>query len=126
MPYLVALALATLTCFIGYNLPFYKAQDFYGILLVMIAGAYIGFAVTDGRRHNLVLELVVALGFCALVLLGMWWRPFVLAYGFILLMLWHALHYPLKRVTRVKSWYPLSGMLYAGIVGVFMYFHLFR
>lgn len=126
MPYLVAIALATLTCLVGYSLPFYKSQDFYGILLVMIAGGYIGFAVNDGRQHNLVLEILMALVFCALVLLGMWRWPILIAYGFFLQVVWHFLHYPLKLVSRVRTWYPLAGMIYAGMVGAFIYFHLFR
>ena len=126
MPYLIAIALATLTCLIGYILPFYKAQDLYGILLVMIAGSYIGFGVTDGRQHNLVLEMIMALVFCAMVLLGMWKWPILIVYGFFLQVVWHLLHYPLKLVSRVRTWYPLAGAIYAGMVGAFIYFHLFR
>lgn len=126
MPYLIAIALATITCLIGYSLPFYKAQDFYGILLVMLAGVYLGFGVADGRRHNLVLELVMAMVFCAAVLLGMWRWPALIGYGFFLLVVWHLLHYPLKLLSRVRTWYPLAGAIYAGMVGAFIHFHLFR
>ena len=126
MPYLIAIALATITCLIGYSLPFYKAQDFYGILLVMIAGGYIGFGVSDGRRHALVLELVVTLGFCALVLLGMWKWPILIAYGYFLHAVWDLLHQPFKLGARVRGWYPVSGIIYSGMVGAFIYLHLFR
>jgi hypothetical protein len=126
MPYLIAIAFATITCLIGYSLPFYKAQDFYGILLVMIAGGYVGFGVSDGRRHVLVLELVVTLGFCALVLLGMWKWPILIAYGYFLHAVWDLLHQPFKVGARVRAWYPMSAIIYSGMVGAFIYFHLFR
>ena len=126
MLYLLTIGLAIVTCLIGYNLPFYKAQDFYGILLAMIAGVYIGFAVNDGRRFNLVLELVVALGFCALVLLSMWRWPVLLVAGYVLHALWDLLHHPFKLGARVRDWYPPACVVYDILVGAFIYFQLFH
>ena len=111
MAYLISIALATLTCLIGYSLPFYKALDFYGILLAMIAGVYVGFAITDGRRDKLILEAVVALGFCMLVLIGMWKWPVLIAAGYLLHVVWDLLHHPFKLGARVKSWYPPSNSI---------------
>lgn len=126
MTYLITIALATLTCLAGYVLPFYKAMDFYGILLALIAGVYIGFAINDGRRSQLILEGVVALGFCALVLLGMWKWPFLILLGYFAHGVWDLLHHPFKLGARVKSWYPPACVLYDWLVGAFIYIHLFR
>jgi len=126
MRYLIAIALATITCLVGYSLPYYPAQDFYGILLAMIAGVYIGFAVIDGRRHMLVLEAGVALGFCALVLLGMWKWSILIALGYFLHALWDLLHHPFKIGARVRQWYPPACVIYDVLVGGFIYFHLFH
>jgi hypothetical protein len=126
MPYLISIALATITCLVGYLLPFYKAQDFYGILLVLIAGIYIGFAISDGRRDKLILELVVALGFCGMVLLGMWKWPILIAYGYFLHALWDLLHHPFKLGARVRAWYPPACVIYDALVGAFIYIHHFH
>ncbi|MEJ2361234.1 MAG: hypothetical protein P8Z75_07380 [Gammaproteobacteria bacterium] len=126
MPYVVVIVLAALSCVFGYHLPYFKAQDFYGVLLVMVAGVYVGLALADGRRSLLILELLAALGFCAVVLLGMWWKDIVLVYAFFLQAIWHLVHFQYRRIFRVKTWYPLTGMLYDGIVGAFVYFHLYH
>lgn len=126
MPYVVVIALAILTCLLGYNLPYFKAEDFYGVLLVLVAGMSVGLALTDGRRSILILEMIVALGFCILVFLGMWWQDVILFYAFFLQAAWHLLHFPLRRVFRTRSVYSMNGALYDGIVGSFVYFHLFH
>lgn len=126
MIYLITIALATLTCLVGYSLPLYKALDFYGILLAMLSGGYIGVAINDGRRDKLVLELVVALGFCVLVLIGMWKWPILIAGGYFLHAVWDLLHYPIKLGARVKAWFPLAYVIYNGMLGAFIYIHLFH
>jgi hypothetical protein len=126
MRYLITIVLATITCLVGYSLPFYKAQDFYGILLAMIAGVYIGFAINDGRHDKLLLELLVALGFCVLVLIGMWKWPVLIALGYFLHAVWDLLHHPFKLGARVKSWYPPACVIYDVLVGAFIYIHLFH
>jgi hypothetical protein len=126
MLYLVTIVLALITCLVGYILPLYKAQDFYGILLAMIAGVYIGFAVNDGRRYNLLLETVVALGFCVLVLLGMWMWPKLIALGYFLHAVWDLLHHPFKLGARVRDWYPPACVIYDIVVGAFIYFYMFH
>ena len=126
MTYLITIALATLTCLVGYSLPFYKALDFYGILLAMIAGGYIGVAINDGRHDKLILEVVVSLGFCMLVLIGMWKWPVLIAVGYLLHAVWDLLHYPIKLGARVQSWFPLAYLIYDGMVGAFIYIHHFH
>jgi hypothetical protein len=126
MTYLITIALATLTCLVGYSLPFYKALDFYGIMLAMIAGVYIGFAISDGRRDKLILEVVIALGFCMLVLIGMWKWPVLIAVGYLLHAVWDLAHHPFKFGARVKSWYPPACVIYDALVGAFIYIHLFH
>lgn len=119
------LGLAVLTCLIGYSLSYYKSLDFFAILLVLITGIYIGFAVEDGRRGKLILETIVALGFCVLVLLGMWKWPILIAAGYFLHGVWNLLHHPIKLGARVKNWYPPACLAYDWLVGAYIYFFMF-
>lgn len=123
--YIFFLGLAVVTCLVGYSLPYYKALDFFAILLVLIAGIYIGFAIEDGRQNRIVLESLVALGFCALILLGMWKWPVLIAAGYFLHGVWDVLHHPFKLGARVKKWYPPACLAYDWLVGAYIYLYMF-
>jgi len=123
--YLIIIVLATLTCAVGYKLPWFKALDFFAILLGMIAGIYIGFAIQDGRTSRIALEGSVALGFVALILLGLWRWPVLIATGYFLHGLWDLLHHPFKLGTRVQTWYPPACVVYDWLVGIFIYIYMF-
>jgi hypothetical protein len=123
--FIFVLGLAVLTCFVGYSLSWYKALDFFAVILVLIAGVYIGFAIEDGRRNKLVIEVAVALGFVALVLLGMWKWPWLIPAGYFLHGVWDLLHHPIKVGARVRKWYPPACIAYDWLVGAFIYIYMF-
>ena len=124
--FIFVLGLAVLTCLVGYSLSWYKALDFFAVLLVLIAGVYIGFAIEDGRRNKLAIEAVVALGFLVLVLLGMWKWPLLIPAGYFLHGVWDLLHHPVKLGARVKRWYPPACIAYDWLVGAFIYIYMFQ
>jgi hypothetical protein len=119
------LGLAVLTCLVGYTLSYYKALDFFAVILVLIAGVYIGFGIEDGRRDKLILESIVAIGFVALVLLGMWKWPILIPAGYFLHGVWDLLHHPVKLGARVKKWYPPACIAYDWLVGAYIYIYMF-
>lgn len=123
--FIFVLGLAVLTCLVGYSLSWYKALDFFAVILVLIAGVYIGFAIEDGRRNKLVVEVAVALGFVALVLLGMWKWPWLIPAGYFLHGVWDLLHHPLKIGARVRKWYPPACIAYDWLVGAFVFIYMF-
>jgi hypothetical protein len=123
--FIFVLGLAVLTCLVGYSLSWYKALDFFAVILVLIAGVYIGFAIEDGRRNKLVIEVAVALGFVALVLLGMWKWPWLIPAGYFLHGVWDLLHHPIKVGARVRKWYPPACIAYDWLVGAFVYIYMF-
>jgi hypothetical protein len=123
--FIIVLGLAALTCLAGYFMSWYKALDFFAVILVLIAGVYIGFAIEDGRRNKLVIEVAVALGFVALVLLGMWKWPWLIPAGYFLHGVWDLLHHPLKIGARVRKWYPPACIAYDWLVGAFIYIYMF-
>lgn len=119
------LGLAVLTCLIGYSLSYYKALDFFAIVLVLIAGIYVGFAIEDGRQKKLLLEAIVAICFCAIALMGMWKWPIIIAAGYFLHGIWDLLHHPINIGARVKKWYPPACLAYDWLVGAYIYFYMF-
>lgn len=81
--------------------------DFHAVLLAAIAAVYVGFALTDGRLRLVFLETGAAVGFLALVLVGLVGSPMLLALGFMLHGFWDLMHHPKRGIeTRLPEWYP--------------------
>ncbi len=55
----------------------------WAVALVIIAPVYIGFAVADGRRRVIVVEIVVASAFVIVATLGMAAHPWLIVIGLI-------------------------------------------
>ena len=125
LQYIFILGLAVLTCVAGDYLSYYKALDFFSLLLAMIAGVYIGFAIEDGRRNRLLIEGLVALGFVVLVLLSLWRWPILLPVGYFLHGVWDLMHHPFRFGARTRKWYPPACMFYDWLVGAFIYITMF-
>lgn len=54
----------------------------YAMSIAFIATVYVGFAVADGRRHVLIVEVAVALLFIVVATLGVTGSPWLLVAGF--------------------------------------------
>ena len=75
------------------------------MILALIGGAYIGFAVADGRRDVFWSELAVALLFGAAAVLGILWHWVALPIGLALHAGWDLLHHYSHRLARIPKWY---------------------
>ena len=75
------------------------------ITLALIGGAYIGFAVADGRPKVIWSELAVATLFGGAAVLGILLHWAALPIGLALHAGWDLLHYNSHRFARVPKWY---------------------
>jgi len=122
--YLLILVASAVTCLVISQLPYGWALDAIGLLLGVIAAIYIGFAISDGRKHVIVLEIAVASVFILLALLGMWGKPVWLVIGYFAHGGWDLLHHPGKLGTKVRKWYPPVCAVYDWLVGLYLLYWL--
>lgn len=59
------------------------AVDVWGVALAMIASVYVGFAVADGRRAVIVVEVLVAFAFVVCATLAMSRFPWLIVIGLV-------------------------------------------
>ena len=57
--------------------------DVWGVALAMIASVYVGFAVADGRRVVIVVEVMVTFAFVVCATVGMAWFPWLIVIGLV-------------------------------------------
>lgn len=122
---LFVLLLIAATCAVGLYLPHFKAMDFFAILLILLAGLLVGFALADGRIAKLLIELVVAAGFVVLTLLGMWKWAWLVPAGFVLYGCWCLVHHFSFVGARIRSWFSPLCALYSFLVAGFIYVRFF-
>jgi hypothetical protein len=83
-PLLAASLAALVTILVALVLPRDVALDFLGVVLGVTAGVYLGFAIDDGRRREVAIELIGLAIFITLAVRGIEGRSAVLAAGFLL------------------------------------------
>jgi hypothetical protein len=60
-----------------------NATDVWGVALALIAAVYVGFAVADGRKVVIAVEVTVAFAFVICATLAMAWFPWLIVVGLI-------------------------------------------
>lgn len=119
--FIFTLGVITLTCLVGYSLSYYKATDFFAVVLAVSVGVYLGFGFVDGRRDRLILEAVVAVILCALILLAMWKSLWLIAIGYVAHAIWGGLHTLSGVGARVpKKFLPLF-VVFDTAIAVFLF-----
>lgn len=74
------------------------------LVLALMAGVYLGFAVQDGRARVLVIEGLVASAFVAAALLGLWVSAWAVPAAYVLHGFWDLAHH--RHVsTAMPAWY---------------------
>ncbi len=122
---LFVLILFAATCAVGLYLPHFKGMDFFAILLMLLAGLLVGFALADGRFDKIIIELVVAVGFVALTMLGMWKSAWLIPLGFVLHAAWCLVHHYSFIGARIRSWFSPLCALYSILIAGFVYGRFF-
>ena len=64
-------------------LPWLDATDVWGVALAMIASVYVGFAVADGRRTVVAVEVLVTMAFVVCATIGMARFPWLIVAGLV-------------------------------------------
>jgi hypothetical protein len=89
------------------------------ILLAWIGSVYIGFAIADGRRSSIGVQIVSALVFLEVGYYGYQLDSrLLLGIGFIAHAAWDWLHHNDHGPTRVRNWYPPFCAVADVVIGV--------
>ena len=115
------LVLAAATMVVALILPASTALLGLAVLLGLIAGVYVGFAVIDGRWFVFVAESVAALAFLVLsVYVFRSAHPVgLLAAGYFLHGAWDLAHHPGPLVGD-RAWYAAACVVYDWAIGAFI------
>lgn len=96
--------LALLSLPAHFFLPTAASHDLAAVVLVLVAGIYVGFAVQDGRTKILVTEGAVALCFIIAALAGLWLSAWVIPAAYALHGFWDLAHHR-HITTAMPAWY---------------------
>ena len=114
-------ALGAMTLVIPSLLDADDAFGFLAILLGMIAGVYLGFALQDGRRRAFREEYVGLVVHGAIAALALSLRePVLLAVGYFGHAVWDAIHHPRAIDTVIPRWYVPLCLGYDTVVGAYI------
>ncbi len=119
-PTILGFAAAAATIGVALLLRKTLALDFFGALLGITAGVYLGFGLLDGRSKEIVIELVGVLIFLGLAVAGLKLWAYFLAAGFFLHGFWDAAHHAKGIRTKIARWWRPSCLAYDWIVGAFI------
>lgn len=118
-PYVRGILLAGVTLAVVSVLPPERGIDLLALLLAFAAAVYVGVAEAEPDRSERHLQWLVALGFVALALLGLWKSPLALAGGWLLHAAWDWRHHR-RRPLRAAPWYPPSCFAYDLVIAAFL------
>ena len=106
MPVVVGVLLAVGVAALGKFTRFDEDRSFYSTVLVIIASYYVLFAVVGGSGHALVWELVVAVGFSTVAIIGALYLPMLVGIGITAHGLFDLVHHVLIENSGVPTWWP--------------------
>jgi hypothetical protein len=99
---LLAIGVAALAKFTRFD----QDRSFYSTVLVIIASYYVLFAVLDGSGHALVWELVIAVAFSTVAIIGALVLPTLVGIGIVAHGLFDLVHDGLIENPGVPAWWP--------------------
>ena len=97
-----------------------KQREIWGFLLIVIGAIYIGFAISDGRMKEMIIEISIASVFIAIAIMGIWYSIYFLIGGYFLHGLWDLVHSPKGVKTDVQKWYPPFCLIYDSVIGLWL------
>ncbi|MDP1946879.1 MAG: hypothetical protein Q8L77_05205 [Nitrospirota bacterium] len=106
IPLLVGVLTAVAIAALAKSTRFDQDRSFYPTVLVVIASYYILFAVMGGSRQALAWELVVAVAFSAVAIMGALYLPLLVGVGIVAHGFFDLVHYTMMENTGVPDWWP--------------------
>ncbi len=113
-----ALILVLLTVVLLQILPGKQALDFLSAVLVAAAAVYIGAALAGGDTRTLALELTAGIAFIAIALVGRWYAPAILAWGYFAHGAWDFLHHRKIAGAETGTVFPVLCCVYDWAIAV--------
>lgn len=107
IPVVVGVLLAVAVAAIGKFTRFDQDRSFYSTVLVIVASYYVLFGVLGGSGYALVKELVVALGFSTVAIVGALYLPALVGIGIAAHGLFDLVHDVLIENSGVPAWWPV-------------------
>lgn len=99
---LSAVAIAALARFTRFD----RDRSFYSTVLVIIPSYYIVFAVMGGSSRALVWELLAAVAFSTVAIMGALYFPLLVGVGIVAHGLFDFVHYMMIQDAGVPDWWP--------------------
>ena len=106
IPVLVGILLAVGIAALAKFTRFDEDRSFYCTVLVIIASYYVLFAVLDGSGHALVWELVIAVAFLIVAIIGALILPTLVGTGIVAHGLFDLVHDAIIENAGVPTWWP--------------------
>lgn len=99
---LTAIAIAALATYTRFD----QDRSFYATVLVVIASYYILFAVVGGSGQALLWELVAAIAFSAVAIIGALHMPLLVGVGIVAHGFFDLVHFTMIENAGVPDWWP--------------------
>ena len=106
IPVVIGLVLAVGIAALARSTRFDEDRSFYSTILLIIASYYVLFAVLGGSRHALGWELVIAVVFSTVAIIGALVLPALVGIGIIAHGLFDLVHDVLITNSGVPTWWP--------------------
>ena len=106
IPVLVGVLTAVAIAALAKSTRFDQDHSFYPTVLVVIASYYILFAVMGGSGQALAWELVVAVAFSAVAIMGALYLPLLVGVGIVAHGFFDLIHHTMLENAGVPDWWP--------------------
>ncbi|MEQ1655088.1 MAG: hypothetical protein ABL960_05265 [Nitrospira sp.] len=106
IPVLVGVLTAVAIAVLAKSTRFDQDRSFYPTVLIVIASYYVLFAVMGGSPHALVWELVVAVAFSAVAIVGGLYLPLLVGVGIVAHGLFDLVYFTMMENAGVPDWWP--------------------
>jgi hypothetical protein len=106
IPVLVGVLTAVAIAALAKSTRFDQDRSFYPTVLIVIASYYVLFAVMGGSPHALVWELVVAVAFSAVAIVGGLYLPLLVGVGIVAHGLFDLVYFTMMENAGVPDWWP--------------------